>query len=111
GDTAVISGAAEVAGPVVAGTLTTVAVFVPVVFVGELAGVLFGEMAMAVSFALFCSLVASLTIVPMLSARILGKARAGGMRSSGGFFGRVERAYGALIRASFAAPWAVVLGS
>lgn len=106
---AAVTGASEVAGPVVAGTLTTVAVFVPVVFVGDLAGVLFGEMALVVTFALLCSLVVALTLVPMLAARLLGPAvRRDAPRRS--FFASVEGAYASLLRAVFAAPKAVMLG-
>src|SRR5690606_6275687 len=71
---AAVEGAREVGGAVVAGTLTTVAVFVPVVFLGGFASIFFGEMALVVTFALGCSLAVALTLVPMLAARLLGDA-------------------------------------
>jgi HAE1 family hydrophobic/amphiphilic exporter-1 len=76
-DRAAIEGCKEVTGPVVAGTLTTLAVFVPVVFLGGFAGVFFREMAVVVCFSLLCSLVVALTLVPMIASRLLrGGARA-----------------------------------
>lgn len=63
---AALKGTSEVAGAVTASTLTTVAVFFPIVFVEGIAGQLFRDMAMTVTFSLMASLVASLTLVPML---------------------------------------------
>ncbi|OEF99810.1 hypothetical protein BHF71_01140 [Vulcanibacillus modesticaldus] len=64
-------GAKEVGSAVIASALTTVAVFLPIVFVEGLAAELFRPLALTVSFALIASLIASLTIVPMLSAYLL----------------------------------------
>lgn len=58
---------AQVAGAVTASTLTTVAVFLPVAFVGGVSGELFRPFAVTVSVALLASLVVSLTIVPVLA--------------------------------------------
>lgn len=68
---AAVVGAREVTGAIVAGTLTTVAVFAPVVFLGGFAGVFFAEMASVVVFSLLCSLVVAVTLVPALAARLL----------------------------------------
>ena len=57
----------EVAGAVTASTLTTVAVFLPVAFIGGVAGELFRPFAVTVSVALIASLIVSLTIVPVLA--------------------------------------------
>jgi HAE1 family hydrophobic/amphiphilic exporter-1 len=65
----------EVWGAVVASTLTTVAVFVPVVFVQEEAGQLFQDIALAISAAVGLSLVVSVTLIPMASARLFGNRR------------------------------------
>jgi HAE1 family hydrophobic/amphiphilic exporter-1 len=65
---AALEGTAEVARAVTASTLTTVAVFFPLVFVSGIAGQLFRDQALTVTFAQLLSLVASLTLVPMLSA-------------------------------------------
>ena len=64
-------GAEEVGAAIVASTLTTVVVFLPLVFVRGMAGVMFKQLASVVSFALLCSLVVALTLVPMLAARFL----------------------------------------
>jgi HAE1 family hydrophobic/amphiphilic exporter-1 len=61
-------GTAEVARAVTASTLTTVAVFFPLVFVSGIAGQLFRDQALTVTFAQLLSLLASLTLVPMLAA-------------------------------------------
>jgi hydrophobic/amphiphilic exporter-1 (mainly G- bacteria), HAE1 family len=62
-------GASEVAGAVTAATLTTVAVFFPMVFVTGIAGQLFRDQALTVTFALLFSLIVALTLIPMLAAR------------------------------------------
>jgi HAE1 family hydrophobic/amphiphilic exporter-1 len=69
--TAAIEGAGEVSGAVFASTLTTVAVFVPVIFLTGFAGVFFSQMSLVVSASLLCSLVVAMTLVPMLAARLL----------------------------------------
>ena len=65
----------EVWGAVLASTLTTVAVFLPIVFVQEEAGQLFRDIAIAISSAVVLSLVISITGIPSLSAKILGKVK------------------------------------
>ena len=65
---AAINGAGEVSMAVVASTLTTVAVFFPLVFVEGVAGQLFKDQALTVSIALLISLIVSLTLIPMLSS-------------------------------------------
>jgi HAE1 family hydrophobic/amphiphilic exporter-1 len=64
---AILAAIREVAGAVTASTLTTVAVFLPIAFVGSLAGELFRPFALTVTFALVASLFVSLTIVPVLA--------------------------------------------
>ncbi|MFC6089898.1 efflux RND transporter permease subunit [Saccharothrix lopnurensis] len=64
---AVLDGTREVAGAVTASTLTTVAVFLPIAFVGGIAGELFGPFSITVTVALLASLLVSLTIVPVLA--------------------------------------------
>jgi HAE1 family hydrophobic/amphiphilic exporter-1 len=65
---ATIKGAGEVSMAVVASTLTTIAVFFPLVFVEGIAGQLFKDQALTVSIALAMSLIVSLTLIPMLSS-------------------------------------------
>ena len=68
---AAISGATEVWGAVVASTLTTLAVFLPVLFVEEEAGQLFRDIALAISSAVGLSLIVSVSVIPTAAARLL----------------------------------------
>ncbi len=61
-------GASEVGMAVIASTLTTIAVFFPLVFVQGIAGQLFRDQALTVTFSLLASLVVAITLIPMLSA-------------------------------------------
>lgn len=62
-------GTKEVSGAIIASTLTTLAVFVPLIFVEGVAGQLFADQAMTVAFALIASLIVALTLIPMLASR------------------------------------------
>lgn len=66
---AAIKGTKEVSGAIVASTLTTLAVFVPLIFVEGVAGQLFHDQAMTVTFALLASLLVALSLIPMLASR------------------------------------------
>ncbi len=68
---AAVYGATEVGNAVTASVLTTIAVFFPVVFVPGIAGIMFRDMALTVVFSLSCSLLVALTLVPLLSAKLL----------------------------------------
>lgn len=63
-----VDGTAEVGSAVIASTLTTVAVFLPIVFVEGIAGQLFKDQALTVTISLLASLVVAITLIPMLSA-------------------------------------------
>ncbi len=73
GIAAALGGASEVGRAVIASTLTTVAVFVPVVFVEGVAAQLFRDQALTVSFSLLASLAVSLTLIPMMGAIFLNR--------------------------------------
>jgi HAE1 family hydrophobic/amphiphilic exporter-1 len=68
-------GTTEVWGAVLASTLTTMAVFIPVVYVQEEAGQLFKDIAIAISCAVALSLIVSITVIPSFAAKILGVFR------------------------------------
>jgi HAE1 family hydrophobic/amphiphilic exporter-1 len=68
---AAITGASEVSGAVIASTTTLISVFIPIVFVEGLASIIFKPMALTISFAIFCSLIVALTIIPLMSSRML----------------------------------------
>ncbi|MBI4456437.1 MAG: efflux RND transporter permease subunit [Acidobacteria bacterium] len=64
-------GTEEVGLAITASTLTTVVVFLPVVFMSGMSGVIFQQLAWVVSFALLCSLVVALTLIPLMSSRFI----------------------------------------
>lgn len=64
-------GTKEVGGAITASTLTTVSVFLPIIFVSGIVGNIFTEFALAVSFSLIASLFVAVTVVPMMASRIL----------------------------------------
>ncbi|MDI3522745.1 MAG: hydrophobic/amphiphilic exporter (mainly bacteria), family [Bacillota bacterium] len=65
------NGAGEVAMAITASTLTTIAVFLPIVFIQGLTAQIFRELALTVTFSLLASLLVALTVVPMLASKIL----------------------------------------
>jgi HAE1 family hydrophobic/amphiphilic exporter-1 len=69
---AALAGAKEMAMPLVASTLTTVVVFVPILLVEGIAGELFRDMVLTISTTLLASLVVALTLVPLMASRMLG---------------------------------------
>jgi len=94
-------GTREVTGAIVASTLTTCVIFLPVVFMQTMSGQMFQQLALVVVFALVCSLFIALTLVPMLCSRFLTiKPEASASLKKSMFqrlFGRVEEAYSRLI--------------
>ncbi|PIQ08097.1 MAG: hypothetical protein COW71_13480 [Ignavibacteriales bacterium CG18_big_fil_WC_8_21_14_2_50_31_20] len=64
-----ILGASEVAMPITAATLTTIAVFLPLIFVKGIAGELFKDQSYAIAFSLSASIITALTLIPMLASR------------------------------------------
>ena len=73
---AALDGAREVWGAVLASTLTTMAVFIPVITIEEEAGQLFKDIAIAISSAVAMSLLVSVLVIPPLAARFLSTSRA-----------------------------------
>lgn len=67
-------GATEIAPAVIASTTTTLVVFLPIIFVEGIASEIFAPLALTVAFALIASLIASITLIPMLSSKLLTKA-------------------------------------
>jgi HAE1 family hydrophobic/amphiphilic exporter-1 len=65
--TAILDAVKEVSGAITSSTLTTVAVFLPMAFVGGMVGALFGGFSLTITVALLASLLVSLTVVPVLS--------------------------------------------
>ncbi len=70
-EVASVEGALEVSGAIIASTITTLVIFLPLVFVRGVTGVLFQELSYVIIFSLICSLLVSLSLLPMLASRIL----------------------------------------
>lgn len=68
---AAVNGTKEIALAITASTITTIAVFVPVIFISGLIGKIFTEFALTISFSLIASLLVSLTVIPMLASKFL----------------------------------------
>ncbi|RMF06603.1 MAG: efflux RND transporter permease subunit [Candidatus Neomarinimicrobiota bacterium] len=90
-------GTSEVSTAIIASTLTTLAVFIPILFVPGIAGVMFNDMAVTIVFSLTTSLIVALTLIPLLSSRFLGR-RSGFKKPSesgplGRFLYRMEVSY------------------
>lgn len=90
---AAVEGARQVSGAIAASTLTTVCVFVPIVFTKGITRQLFVDMGLTIAYSLLASLLVALTVVPMMSAGILKKARQQGSRRFNGGFRKVMGKY------------------
>ena len=114
---AAVDGAREVTAPMVAGTLTTIAVFAPVVFLQGFAGVFFKELAMVVVFSQACSLLVAVTLVPTLAARFLERKRprpgyaVAIARPFESVLRALDAAYVAVMRGVLRAPWLAIAAS
>ena len=104
---AAVTGAKEIVLAVVATTVSLIAIFFPVAFMGGLVGRFWRSFGLTVSFAILVSLLVAFTLVPTLAARVLRPHRAAGPgpepgRAPGrrGVYARVEAAYEALLRVS-----------
>lgn len=96
-----IWGAAEMGTAVVASTMTTVAIFLPIIFTSGITKIMFGQLATIVTMALIASLFSSLLLTPMLCSKFLkhgAAAKNSFFERIGGTFDRVERLYGLFLR-------------
>ena len=91
---AAIEGARQVAGAIIASTLTTVCVFLPIVFTEGLTRQLFTDMGLTIAYSLLASLVVAMTLVPMMSSGLLKKPAAG----DGRIFEKIKSLYERSIR-------------
>jgi HAE1 family hydrophobic/amphiphilic exporter-1 len=117
---AAVRGTSEVATAIVASTLTTLVIFLPLVFVRGVSGVLFQDLAYVIVFSLVCSLFVALTVVPMLAARLLGRASVAAQTSVGaasenplaraarGASEALERGYSGFLESVLGRPWTTV---
>ncbi|MDZ7750543.1 MAG: efflux RND transporter permease subunit [Gammaproteobacteria bacterium] len=115
--TAAVEGTGEVASAVVAGTLTTLVIFLPLVFVRGVSGVLFKELAYVIMFSLACALLVALSLVPMLASRLLASPQppgaGGGPDRLAAGIGRgleaLEKGYGAFLETVLGWRWTTLL--
>ncbi len=116
-----VKGAEEVTPAIIASTITTLAVFIPLVFMRGMSGVMFKQLSYVVGLSLLCSLAAALTLVPMLSARLLKplRRRAGAessaprriLEATGGAFTALEETYRRILHFALNHRWLVLGGS
>jgi HAE1 family hydrophobic/amphiphilic exporter-1 len=76
-DKAAVDGSTEVGRAVIASTATTVAIFIPLIFIGGIVGLIFKQLALVVMIVLGASLFCALTLTPMLASLIFKKVRSG----------------------------------
>lgn len=91
---AAIEGAKEVSGAIVASTLTTICVFLPIVFTEGITRQLFVDMGLTIGYSLVASLVIALTVVPAISSKILVKTKD---VSNSKFFTYITNGYGKIL--------------
>jgi HAE1 family hydrophobic/amphiphilic exporter-1 len=107
--TAAITGTEEIGLPVLATTLSLIAVFLPVAFMSGIVGRFMNQFGLTMAFAIAVSLLVSFTLTPMLSARVL-KVDPKGHESSKNsrFYGPIERFYMRTLEWSMAHRWVIV---
>lgn len=76
-----VMGAQEVSTPIIVSTLTTLVVFLPILFVPGIAGFLFRDLALTISFALIVSTVVALTLIPLFASAFFNKKKKGASKS------------------------------
>ncbi len=104
---AAIDGSDEVSSAIIASTLTTLAVFIPLIFLRGMSGIMFKQLSYVIAFSLFCSLLVALTLVPMLSSKVLRVTKIDNLKkqsmklqmysATGRFFTNLENKYKELL--------------
>ncbi len=102
-----IEGAKQVAGAILASTLTTVCVFAPIIFTEGITRQLFTDLALTLAYSLFASLVVGLTLVPAMSQGMLRRTK----EHRGRFLTKVQNVYGTLLSVLLRKKILVLLGS
>ncbi len=102
---AAIDGAAQVAGAITASTLTTISVFVPILFTDGLARQIFTDMGLTIAYSLLASLLVSLTLVPMISSKVMDRGKPKEYK----LLEKIKRIYGKLLDVSLKQRWVVII--
>ncbi len=104
---AAIKGAQQVAGAIMASTLTTVCVFLPIVFIEGITRQLFVDMGLTIAYSLLASLVVALTVVPVMLSGMLKKDE---MKESKIFY-KLQDGYGAILERTLKLKVLVIVGA
>ena len=104
---AAVSGAVQVAGAITSSTLTTVCVFLPIVFVEGITRQLFTDMALTIGYSLLASLIVALTVVPAIAQRTLRKNKPQNHR----WFSAVQSCYEKALGWALEKKWIVLSGA
>ena len=102
---AAVEGASQVAGAIVASTLTTICVFAPILFTEGITRQLFVDMGLTIAYSLVASLVVALTLVPAMAAGLLKK----GTDKKHRIFDKIQNAYALLLRGTLKVKFLVIL--
>jgi len=103
---AAISGAKQLAGAIAAASLTTVSVFLPIVFTGGITRQLFTDLALTITYSLMASLIIALTVIPAASSVMLKNVK---KEQEGRLFSRFVDGYEKSLRVALRFKWAVML--
>ena len=104
---AAVKGANQVAGAIMASTLTTICVFAPIIFTKGVTRQLFVDMGLTIAYSLLASLLVALTVVPMMAAGLLKKTEA----KESKWIRKVQDVYGDLLRKALKWKVAVFAGA
>ncbi len=102
---AAIEGAREVGGAIFASTLTTVSVFLPIVFTEGITKQIFTDMGLTIAYSLLSSLLVALTVVPSLASTLLANKK----EKKHGIFKSITNIYAKMLRFAIKARWGVVV--
>ena len=102
---AAVVGAKQVAGAIAASTLTTICVFLPIVFTDGLSRQLFTDMGLTIGYSLVASLIVALTVVPAMASAMLKNTK----DSQEGIFGKITKVYEKMLGWNIDHGWFVII--
>ena len=102
---ACVEGVRQISGALFSSTLTTICVFLPVIFVEGMTRDLFGDIGLTIAYSLLSSLLVAMTVVPTMAAGVLRKSKPSKER----FANALRRGYTVLLRGALKARWLVLL--
>lgn len=108
---AALKGAAEIQKPMIGSTLTSVCVFLPLAFLGEITGALFAPLSVAMTLLLLISVVLAVTVVPLVAGRLLRPPAHAPASGPVPEHGRAGRLYAAAVGAALHYPLPVLAGA